>query len=96
MDADGLRIYLGEYEEEAPVAPGQLCLLMVLTRRTADGQGRKDIKLEDEPGYDLRVQKGQARSITLSSDTNGRPREYNYGSPCPPICFEGEPGFPED
>ncbi len=93
--ADGLRIYLGEYEEAA-LAPGQLCLLMVLTRKTADGQSREDIKLEDEPSYAQRVQKGQARSIHLSSDDNGRPREYNYGSPCPPICFEGEPGFPED
>ncbi len=35
--ADGLRIYLGEYEEAA-IAPGQLCLLMVLTRKTADGK----------------------------------------------------------
>jgi hypothetical protein len=97
MNADGMRVYFGAYgnEENRPV--GQMCLLMVLTRAGADGQSHKDIILEREPDFDTRVQAGLSRSRSFGDGNDeGKPREYNYGAPCPPICAGNDPAFPED
>ena len=83
LDADGMRIYFGAYnEEESPVA-GQLCLLMVLTRATETGHA--DIVYEQETNFEERENAGtNTRSIT---DINSEvPKQFNYGAPCPPIC----------
>lgn len=97
MGASGVRVYFGAYEEDAELAPGQLCLLMVLTRLSANGYSHKDIILENEPDFEERLQLAQARSLDGETDTpGGTPREYNYGSPCPPICPYEDPAFPED
>ena len=95
MDADGIRVYFGAYEQGSGIADGQLCLLMVLTRPSADGFSHRDIILEDEPGFEERVQMTQSRSTEDETGLpGGIPREYNYGSPCPPICPSKDPGFP--
>jgi hypothetical protein len=97
MDASGIRIYFGAYEAEAELAAGQLCLLMVLTRAGANANSHKDIILENEPDFEGRLQLAQSRAIeTETGLPAGTPREYNYGSPCPPICPYDEPGFPTD
>lgn len=106
MEADGMRVYLGAYGEEEAPAPGQLCLLMVLTRAASDGNVHADIILEDETGYDQRQQTARKRSmengLTQGGLTGGDlfagaglPREYNYGSPCPPVCNGQGPAFPQ-
>ncbi|SIS96446.1 hypothetical protein SAMN05421788_102362 [Filimonas lacunae] len=71
--ADGLRIYFGTYGEEE-VYPGQTCLLMVMTKYDQEKCRRSDITIEDSCDF-------QARSIDSS-----KPRDFNVGSPCPPIC----------
>lgn len=71
--ADGLRVYFGAYGENETYS-GQLCLLMVMTEPKGQTGGHKDITIEDAADF-------QARSI----DEN-RTRDFNVGSPCPPIC----------
>jgi hypothetical protein len=72
-DAGGLRIYLGEYGEEENYS-GQLCLLMVMTKDEENSGVQLDITIEDAADF-------QARSID-----NKKSRDFNVGSPCPPIC----------
>ncbi len=87
MDADGMRIYFGAYEHNSELAPDQLCLVMMLTRPKQNGQGHEDIIYENEPGFDGRAQITQSRSFNTSTfDSEGTPRPFNYGAPCPPIC----------
>jgi hypothetical protein len=78
-NADGLRIYFGSYEETHPSYPKQTCLLMVLTREDSQPGVHGDISIEDEPDFALRSQ--TERSIVDFTE-----RDYNVGSPCPPIC----------
>lgn len=74
--ADGLRIYLGEYGEKENYG-GQLCLLMVMTKDEQGTGVQSDITIEDAPDF-------QARSID-----DKKSRDFNVGSPCPPICTTG-------
>lgn len=85
MDANGLRIYFGAYDENHPIAPGQQCLLMVLTRASEKGGGNQDIVYEKEPGFQERMN-ATANSRSLDLPAEGTPKPFNYGSPCPPIC----------
>ena len=87
MSADGMRVYFGSYSDES-MAPGQLCLLMVLTRPSANGLSHEDIIYENEPGFMERQNAGvNSRSITENTFGSGEnPKQFNYGSPCPPIC----------
>lgn len=87
--ADGMRIYFGAYAEEDGIKNGQLCLLMVLTRPGATGDAHQDIIFEDEAIT--------ARSLDGRIDEDdARPKQFNFGSPCPPICAEGEAIYPLD
>lgn len=81
--ADGLRIYLGAYEEHENYS-GQLCLLMVMTKANLKTGGHMDITVEDASDF-------QSRSIDNTS-----PRDFNVGSPCPPICDEEGMEFTEE
>jgi hypothetical protein len=93
--ADGMRVYFGAYDDNEGPANGQLCLLMVLTRAGADG-AHKDIILEEEADFEARRLAPKERSAPGDLfDTEGRSREYNYGSPCPPICDGGGSAFPQ-
>jgi len=98
LNADGMRIYFGAYgDNEEGRPPGQLCLLMVMTR--ADGSGfQGDIILENESDFEDRLQ--GARTRTLGPGTGilaqtSVPKEYNYGAPCPPICNPKPPTSPQ-
>ena len=89
--ADGIRVYFGAYgDNEEGRPPGQLCLLMVPTRQGDNNMIHNDIILEEEPDFAQRQQSGtQPRTRGLGDDlltTKPRTREYNYGSPCPPVC----------
>lgn len=94
LGASGLRIYFGEYEAKHSLAPGQTCLIMVPTRTNAKLKGEEDIITEDEPGFDERQQMPKSEpGWRLNGDiiAASLPKEYNYGSPCPPVCNDGEP-----
>ena len=94
MDADGMRIYLGAYGKEEGRPEGQLCLLMVLTRADEEPESHNDIILEEEPGFEERKASVKSRAVTDDIFSgNGLPKEYNYGSPCPPICPPKKPYF---
>lgn len=94
MGADGMRVYFGAYGPENAEAQDQLCLLMVLTR--AENGLHKDIVLENEPDFFERQQLPRERSILNDDEDEDKkkPKEYNYGSPCPPLCPGSEQAFP--
>lgn len=88
LNADGIRIYFGNYESDHPDFPGQLCLIMVPTRFNELTEGHKDIVLEDEAEF---AQRPGSQSF-LSEEQN---KPYNYGSPCPTICSaQGDTKYP--
>jgi hypothetical protein len=77
-NAEGLRIYFGEYGEHENYS-GQLCLLMVMTKATNGTEIQSDITVEDAPDF-------KSRSIDEQKS-----RDFNVGSPCPPICNVTDP-----
>lgn len=78
---DGMIIHFGVYEETHPYA-GQLCLLMNITR--SENGSRMEILLEEEPNFK------QRQSTEPVKKTLGEvPRDFNFGSPCPPRCHDG-------
>ncbi|MFN8288947.1 MAG: hypothetical protein U0U70_01700 [Chitinophagaceae bacterium] len=88
MQGDGIRIYFGAYESDNDIAPDQLCLLMMVTRPGVTAGSHADIIYENEPGFAERKE-ATTRSKAFhgnDSDTEGRPKPFNYGAPCPPIC----------
>ena len=95
-EADGMRVYFGAYGEGEEGRPaGQLCLLMVLTRKADGDDNHKDIILEEEPDFAARLG-AQKRSFDTGLATSiFRPKEYNFGAPCPPVC-PGTLSFPRE
>ncbi|MGB8194620.1 MAG: hypothetical protein WCF67_21995, partial [Chitinophagaceae bacterium] len=88
LQADGLRIYLGMYEEGHPIAPGQLCLMMVPTRLNAE-EKNEDVITEEEPDFsDRELMPKSEPEWKLNGSPLGKrkDKDYNYGSPCPPVC----------
>lgn len=85
MNANGMRVYFGAYDEAHHIAPGQQCLVVMLTRPSADGIGNTDIVYENEPGFEER-ENASPNSKAISFDDEPTPKPFNYGSPCPPIC----------
>jgi len=82
---DGIRLYFSAYEQSHEFA-GQLCLVMNVTReRNINGSiSHVNVVLEDEPEFQERST--YERSISVNSI--GTKKDYNFGSPCPPRCAE--------
>jgi hypothetical protein len=85
---DGMRISFGMYEDGHAYA-GQTCLLMNSTRakQAGDRISHVDVLIEDEPNFSERS--SLPRDIIAfpgESAVFARPKDYNFGSPCPPIC----------
>ncbi len=78
LNADGLRIYFGTYEDADTEAPGQLCLIMVPTRDSGD-EGHEDVIVEDDVDFPDRA----GSEDFMDPDAS---KAYNYGAPCPTIC----------
>jgi hypothetical protein len=104
LGANGMRVYFGEYEaddaagllhlenDSKPI--GQLCLLMVLTREGLTENGHSNIIYENEPDFESRQQsKPVSRDI---NDTGEKPRQFNFGAYCPPICLLESDDYPND
>lgn len=82
LNADGLRIYFGEYDTTHPDFPDQLCLIMVPTRfngSTNPGEGHEDVIMEEDDDFAQRP----GSQAFLEGDI---PKAFNYGSPCPSLC----------
>lgn len=87
LNADGLRIYFGEYGANHQLYPGQLCLIMVPTRLDAETQSHVDILLDKEDDFEKRP--GHEKFVANAEkkhDITNQEKGYNYGSPCPPVC----------
>ena len=78
--ADGMRVYFGSQGDGEPY-PNQLCLLMVLTKASPDASGHTDFSIENAPDF-------QDRDFKPSTLQEGN-RDFNTGSPCPPVCDPG-------
>ena len=92
---DGIRISFGTYDASHPEFAGQLCLLMNTTRakETSKGTGHVNVILENEP--DFAERSSQPRDVIIfpgDDPDSGTPRDFNFGSPCPPRCDEEFPG----
>lgn len=94
-NGDGLRIFFGAYEPAHEQFSGQTCLVMVATREKQIGEDiiHENVVLEDEPDFEERS------SLTRNmppwpgkNDLWGRKKNFNHGSPCPPLC-DGSGGF---
>jgi len=83
LNADGLRIYLGAYEDDHQDFPGQLCLVMVPTRFDPDTEGHEDVLLEDDVDFPERPGSELYQSATEAEQLS---KAFNYGAPCPTIC----------
>jgi hypothetical protein len=83
--ADGMRIYFGAQLDNEDYA-GQLCLLMVLTMGNSQAGIHTDITIEDADDF-------EARSLPVTEGQT-HTRDFNTGSPCPPICNNGM-NFPQ-
>jgi hypothetical protein len=78
--ADGMRIYFGMQGAEDEY-PNQTCLLMVMTRADMQTGVHTDFTIEDSPDFaDRRFRPG---------NREGNRRDFNTGSPCPPVCDAG-------
>lgn len=97
--ADGIRIYFGEYENNAnEEAAGQLGLLMLLTKTNAEMKV-EPVYLEEQPGFLERLSNARSRGIdtTIINIDDVDPREIDVCRPCPPACPKlYTDGFPED
>lgn len=87
-NADGLRIYFGAYSNEHETLSNQLCLLMVMTRLNQQTDAHADISIEDEPDF-------AERSTAERGFGDQTEKDFNVGSPCPPICSYQEMKYPE-
>jgi hypothetical protein len=95
--ANGLRIYFGQYDnEQGEPAPGQLGLLLVLTQMKSDGN-IYDLLFEEQEGFAARIGAAKSRGIDHKEFYgNKKPREFNAMIPCPSMCLNQVPAFPED
>ena len=83
---DGIRLYFGAYETGHEFA-GQLCLVMNVTRErnVAGSISHINVVQEDEPSFATRSQQERSTNVL-----GGSIKDYNFGSPCPPRCADGD------
>ncbi len=89
VNGDGMRIHFGMYEEGHQFE-GQLCLLFTATREKTIGNDvvHTNVFLENEPDFEDRS--SLPRDFPgFPGDEPGNIRDFNYGSPCPPLCDGG-------
>jgi hypothetical protein len=80
---DGFRVHFGMYEAGHEYE-GQLCLQMNVTRAVSVEQNTYHVNviLEEEADYPER----SSLQRDVIGDDNAGKRDFNYGSPCPPLC----------
>lgn len=88
-NGDGLRIYFGTYEDTHLYA-GQTCLLMNCTRPQNNNGMVTHIDVYLEDAVDYADRSALERGARDAAEQVRRPRDFNFGSPCPPRCEEGD------
>jgi competence protein ComGF len=98
LNANGLRVYFGTYENEltAGNAQGQLTVIFVATALNANNLN-EDIILETLPDFAERQTATKAAvEAKKAVEQLGIKKEFDFGSPCPPDCGEPDPSkFPQ-
>jgi hypothetical protein len=100
LKGDGIRLYFGQVEPHDPEnptsadpeepLPGQLCLLVVLTKPGSYDASHVNIFYRDTPGFDARLQ------LTNELKLADRARQFNYGGYSPPMRITEGDDFPND
>ena len=87
VDGDGLRIFFGTYEPSHEYA-GQTCLVMVITRQDVISgvASHRNIVLADERPDRVIEAMSRAKDFNENGYEPGNPKDFNHGSPCPPLC----------
>lgn len=97
LDADGLRIYLGEMEDsssetdsendsadnyEGAALPGQLCLVIVPTKAGTGNMSHINVVYESEINY---IERKSLLDILKSESVDTKEKAINFGGYCPPM-----------
>jgi len=100
LGADGIRIYFGEKEIEegdendlaaqAQKASGQLCLVLVLTRRGSGDDIHVNVDYENEPDF------GERHSLYLAKRPGKEEKQFNFGGYCPPLSVTEGSDYPNE
>ncbi len=93
---DGIRINFGMYEKGHEFQ-GQLCLVMNTTREQIVGNNtyHANVILENETNYTERSTLPKDIIVFPGDDlTSMGKKDFNYGSPCPPLCDPPPPDKP--
>jgi hypothetical protein len=93
LNADGLRLYYGAYDSQHEYS-NQLCILMVPTFLNSSMK-HEDLILENSDDFIERL--GGEENIGNTEEITeliAKYKEFNYGSPCPPVCPGNEFGYP--
>jgi hypothetical protein len=87
LGANGVRVHFGAYDATSSFAPGQLCLIVNLTRPNKN-EVSEDIIYENEVDFSDRSNATpKNRAVNANGLGNGENiKQFNYGSPCPPVC----------
>jgi hypothetical protein len=88
VGGDGLRIYFGAYDSNHKSFAGQLCLVMIPTKELQEGKmiSHKNVSIEKESDFEERATLTRDFNPSDSMDDVAISRDFNYGSPCPPLC----------
>jgi hypothetical protein len=88
LGGDGLRIYFGAYDTSHETFGGQLCLIMAATKELKIGEkiSHKDVSIENESDFVERSTLSRDFNISSNDNSAATSKDFNYGSPCPPLC----------
>lgn len=90
---DGMRIFFGSYDCNHAEFADQTCLVMVVTREqlTENGIIHQNVIVEEEPGFEERSAEPAIVPNWIKNNRLYTKRDFNHGSPCPPVC-DGDEG----
>ncbi len=96
LGGDGLRIYFGAKEDTGiepdgfEALPGQLCLIMMLTRMGSSKDSHINIIYEKLENF------AERKQLTDDLKAANKDRSFNFGAYCPPICLTEGDDYPND
>ena len=84
LNADGLRIYLGAYNEDDPNYPGMMTVVFVPTYLNEATGKHADIVIDNDAEFESRC----------SASTEGVSKNYDTIGLCPPACGNHDFAYP--
>jgi hypothetical protein len=88
LNADGVRVYFGSYDQSHEKYPGQLCLLFVPTAYNEAANKHADIIIDQEENFGIRK---MAEPQQVEDFFKG----LNFGALCKPDCDDHELSYPQ-